>query len=326
MEQQSRKSHPWDGLISNYCRNPDSARPSAWCYVKHGPSPFEFCDVPDCLECGSKALNRTDYLGTESVTRNGKKCVHWEAKRQLLFQLNGPGPTNISSDRWILEENYCRNPTPWQSDSVWCYTSADENSTEWEYCDILDCDEEEGVPANQTCGSSSLRQTDYRGFSNSTASGKICQSWSSQTPHAHKYTPADRPQDGLDGNFCRNPTNESNALAWCFTNDEDVRWDHCSVPVCENTSTRNDCGTIEVQQKDYRGSINQTSTGIVCQDWSSQTPHPHNFVLVELGNETSHITAGLEENFCRNPDGSDKAWCHTVDPDVLWGYCDVPAC
>ena len=47
--------------------------------------------------------------------------------------------------------------------------------------------------------------------------------------------------------------------------------------------------------------------------WDSQEPHDHNF-------------SDLEENYCRNPDGSDGAWCYTTDPDVRWELCDVPSC
>jgi len=31
---------------------------------------------------------------------------------------------------------------------------------------------------------------------------------------------------------------------------------------------------------------------------------------------------GLEENYCRNPDGGDTIWCYTTSPDERWGYCD----
>ena len=34
--------------------------------------------------------------------------------------------------------------------------------------------------------------------------------------------------------------------------------------------------------------------------------------------------AGLEENFCRNPDGIFRAWCETAVRD--YDYCNVPIC
>ena len=80
------------------------------------------------------------------------------------------------------------------------------------------------------------------------------------------------------------------------------------------------CGTIAYKQKDYRGTVNTTKSGEPCQSWSSQSPHGHMFT------PESHSSDDLERNFCRNPDGSDMAWCYTSNPDILWGVCDVPAC
>jgi hypothetical protein len=32
--------------------------------------------------------------------------------------------------------------------------------------------------------------------------------------------------------------------------------------------------------------------------------------------------AGLESNYCRNPDGENSIWCYTTDPARRWEYCD----
>ena len=32
--------------------------------------------------------------------------------------------------------------------------------------------------------------------------------------------------------------------------------------------------------------------------------------------------SGLEENFCRNPDGEPTIWCLTTDPTEKWEFCD----
>ena len=34
----------------------------------------------------------------------------------------------------------------------------------------------------------------------------------------------------------------------------------------------------------------------------------------------------LSENFCRNPDEDESAWCYTMDPNQRWEYCDIPLC
>ncbi|XP_078581991.1 CUB and sushi domain-containing protein 1-like [Branchiostoma floridae x Branchiostoma japonicum] len=65
----------------------------------------------------------------------------------------------------------------------------------------------------------------------------------------------------------------------------------------------------------YIGTVNVTSTGKTCQRWDSQSPHSH-----------QHTAAGLDENYCRNPDGHSGVWCYTTDPSARWEDCDVPIC
>ena len=179
----------------------------------------------------------------------------------------------------------------------------DKNSTEWEYCLVDDCeDDSDPFQGNQTCGSFEFSQANYRGPTNITASGRVCQDWGSQTPHPHKFTAQDFPQAGLEGNHCRNPDGKSQA--WCFTNDKEQRFEFCNVPFCEKDSPLphvEECGTLAIRQKDYRGRTNVTESGIPCQRWDSQEPHPHSLLPQVMP------SAGLDENFCRNPDGSEKA-------------------
>lgn len=79
-------------------------------------------------------------------------------------------------------------------------------------------------------------QSDYRGKITTTTHGKICQTWSSQSPHKHGNTPEARPGAGLEdkvglfNNACRNPDGESRA--WCYTTDPRTRWDYCDIPRC----------------------------------------------------------------------------------------------
>ena len=70
------------------------------------------------------------------------------------------------------------------------------------------------------------KEDGYRGCQNKTKSGKICQAWSSQTPHNHKNTPSNKPDKGLgQHNYCRNPDGESGI--WCYTIDKKKRWEKC---------------------------------------------------------------------------------------------------
>uniref|UniRef100_A0A8B9CMH4 Kringle domain-containing protein n=1 Tax=Anser brachyrhynchus TaxID=132585 RepID=A0A8B9CMH4_9AVES len=37
--------------------------------------------------------------------------------------------------------------------------------------------------------------------------------------------------------------------------------------------------------------------------------------------------AGLEENYCRNPDDDvNGPWCYTADPAIRFDYCNIPEC
>ena len=69
---------------------------------------------------------------------------------------------------------------------------------------------------------------------------------------------------------------------------------------------------------DYRGFTSTTESGKTCQKWTSQTPHDHSRTPSKYPN------VGLgDHNYCRNPDGENRAWCYTTDPNERWDYCDV---
>ncbi|XP_074086671.1 prothrombin [Macrotis lagotis] len=71
----------------------------------------------------------------------------------------------------------------------------------------------------------------------------------------------------------------------------------------------------------YRGNISVTKSGIPCQLWRSRYPHKP-----EL-NSSTHPDADLQENFCRNPDGSSRGpWCYTTDPTLRREECSIPIC
>ncbi|XP_078612843.1 plasminogen-like [Branchiostoma floridae x Branchiostoma japonicum] len=152
----------------------------------------------------------------------------------------------------------------------------------------------------------------YRGTVAVTETGRTCQRWDSQTPHSHTRTPYFYPSSGLEENYCRNPDGDPVGV-WCYTTDPDQRWEYCDVPDCtDNCQDGN--GTF------YRGIVSVTATGRTCQRWDSQTPHQHTLTAV------NHPSSGLEQNYCRNPDGLSGVWCYTTDPGTRWEYCDVPSC
>ena len=73
--------------------------------------------------------------------------------------------------------------------------------------------------------------------------------------------------------------------------------------------------TLVANGQFYTGTVSHTKSGLPCQRWDSQTPHPHGY------NDLNK-----DENYCRNTDGSQGPWCYTQDPDTRWELCDVPRC
>ncbi|CAB9520530.1 Hepatocyte growth factor-like protein [Seminavis robusta] len=80
------------------------------------------------------------------------------------------------------------------------------------------------------------------------------------------------------------------------------------------------CGSQNQRQADYRGTINVTVGGVPCQRWDVQIPHFHSKT------PSNHPNSGLEENYCRNPDGESRTWCYTTDIGIRWSFCNVPYC
>ncbi|XP_065064814.1 uncharacterized protein LOC135691020 [Rhopilema esculentum] len=77
-----------------------------------------------------------------------------------------------------------------------------------------------------------------------------------------------------------------------------------------------------VDGRDFRGTVNKTVGGHTCQHWNVHKPHSHRQLTAK-----THPWEGLEENYCRNPDGEpDGPWCYTTSKSVRWDYCDVPTC
>eukprot|EP00854_Cymbomonas_tetramitiformis_P003126 gene3125-3962_t len=56
--------------------------------------------------------------------------------------------------------------------------------------------------------------SDYAGCQSFTRTGRTCQAWASQSPHAHAYGS----HTTVMSNYCRNPDGARDTI-WCFTTD-----------------------------------------------------------------------------------------------------------
>uniref|UniRef100_A0A8C2EJF0 Macrophage stimulating 1 n=1 Tax=Cyprinus carpio TaxID=7962 RepID=A0A8C2EJF0_CYPCA len=248
-----------------------------------------------------------DYRGKVSTTKSGRTCQQWWSKfphdhRYLLCspRLWTPSATNG------LELNYCRNP---DGDRIgpWCYTTDPE--PRYESCDIPQCKDEVCITCNGE---------DYRGQVDHTVSGKECQRWDQQYPHQHIYQPEKYPDKSLDDNYCRNP--DASPVPWCYTTDQTVERESCDIRKCPESPKRRfrsgyTTNCFRGRGEDYRGKVNETTSGIPCQRWDAQKPHEHPFF------PKTYECKGLEENYCRNPDGSEAPWCFTSLPEMRTALC-----
>ncbi|XP_048210357.1 plasminogen [Perognathus longimembris pacificus] len=245
--------------------------------------------------------NGKSYRGTMAKTKDGVACQKWSA--------TSPHRPNYTPEKFPaegLEENYCRNPDN-DGQGPWCYTT--DPDKRFDYCDIPECEEE--------CMHCSGEN--YEGKISKTASGRECQAWDSQSPHAHGYLPSKFPNKNLKMNYCRNPDGEPRP--WCFTTDPTKRWELCDIPRCATpppSGPTYQC--LKGRGENYRGKVAVTVSGHTCQRWSEQSPHEHNRT------PENFPCKGLDENYCRNPDGESSPWCYTTNKEVRWEHCAIPSC
>lgn len=76
----------------------------------------------------------------------------------------------------------------------------------------------------------------YQGKVNITKNGISCQKWEAQFPHTHDSPPDIFPELKNSENFCRNAGGEEKR-PWCFTTNPTIRWQHCDIPRCLNSTS-----------------------------------------------------------------------------------------
>ncbi|XP_062928862.1 hepatocyte growth factor [Mobula hypostoma] len=153
----------------------------------------------------------------------------------------------------------------------------------------------------------------YQGTKSVTESGQTCQYWNSTIPHDHRFLPSNKWNKKLQENYCRNPKGDEGG-PWCFTTDPTIRAESCAIPQCSEV----EC--MMCNGESYRGPMDHTVSGKECQRWDLQEPHRHRFSPERFPDK------GLDDNYCRNPNGLAKPWCYTLDPKTPWEYCAIKEC
>lgn len=168
----------------------------------------------DCLK------ENEPYMGTVRETEAEFECQSWsvDVPHQHKYHNNSMFPDGTA----LAASNFCRSPDG--DKQPWCYTTHPDER--WGYCNIPKCKE--------NCYSVA---SEYTGHTSVTKDGNTCQSWAQDTPHQHKYHdnnmfPDDTVADAA--NHCRSPDND--VTPWCYTSNENVRWQYCNIPRCSATT------------------------------------------------------------------------------------------
>ncbi|KAJ8302241.1 hypothetical protein KUTeg_021228, partial [Tegillarca granosa] len=309
-------------------------------------------EVPTCRT----TVRGTDYKGTINITQSGASCVRWELHTSYINE--------------STSSNYCRNFRYGQyiRDMPWCFTNVSNNIIE--NCNVkpLDRSQQQKCIAclyifvfidPEPCRNKT-EETAYKGFVNITETGKVCQRWDEQFPHQHKYANL-----GDQENYCRSDASP-NSRPWCYTTDNETRYEFCYVPACE-TCLKTIFG------KEYNGMISVTEMGKTCGRWDENIEPGEQYGHLRLqGNycrnpdksvggpwcyvgynktekeycnihqcvsgipcqhwnqQTPHkhhyAYRNFKDNYCRNLDNAEMPWCYTLDPSMRWEYCHIPSC
>ncbi|XP_019062044.1 tissue-type plasminogen activator isoform X11 [Fukomys damarensis] len=74
----------------------------------------------------------------------------------------------------------------------------------------------------------------------------------------------------------------------------------------------------------YRGTRSFTTSGASCLPWDSVILRGRGYTAWRFNSQALGLGT---HNYCRNPDGDAKPWCHVLkDHKPTWEYCDLPQC
>jgi hypothetical protein len=226
-----------------------------------------------------------------------------------------------------LEENFCHNPGNWWQGAV-CFTGevqVGNKVDEWDIWQYEGCD----VPV---CEFSLNASPSLSVIPTSLAINEV----SIPTPFPIEY-PKIPTTDfvAIDGSLAPHPTQTFKAYSY----------PPLHLPAYECNADPEICACPDFYQFKYRGPINSKKSGKACTRWDDEelnTWHKNS-----CGGEISLAfpNAGLEKNFCHNPDNDNFGpWCYTgvkvneyggywdgycySESSKFWDYdyCDLPVC
>lgn len=225
------------------------------------------------------------YRGTQSITVDGLECQKWSSNVPHEHSFITKASAGLDG---LGDHNYCRNPNKMYG--VWCYTTDPEKRLD--YCSVPTCHCEgntikpEGASSCTPCETGTVANWDHTKCD--------CEGNNIKRVGASSCTPCEK---GTVAN-------------WEKTK--------CEVEIKECYE-----GKTDPKGYLYRGFKTTTKSGLVCQNWTSQTPNKHtrtpqNYPNKGLGNH----------NYCRNPDGGQGGpWCYSSkSTKPRWEYCGIPKC
>nr|XP_055199692.1 hepatocyte growth factor-like protein isoform X3 [Nyctereutes procyonoides] len=290
--------------------------------------------------------NGVKYRGTVAITTGGLPCQHWSHRFPNDHKYT---PTLRNG----LEENFCRNPDR-DPGGPWCYTT--DPAVRFQSCGIKSCREAACVWCNGE---------DYRGAVDRTQSGRECQRWDLQHPHAHPFEPG-----SLTKIWTTTTAGILTAPSGPGATPLTRRWS-------ENSATSRAAGPRHSRAMSPRRSIASVGKARATGAWPTPPPRAcpasggthrsristvsrrrnmlancYNGVGERYRGSVSRTRKGvpcqhwsaemphkpqftaisapdahLEENFCRNPDrDSHGPWCYTTDPGTPFDYCALRRC
>ncbi|CAH1246529.1 LPA [Branchiostoma lanceolatum] len=348
------EKYPDADLTNNYCRNPnsdDDIRP--WCYTTSAKERWNYCAIPKCLSIDAsvpdvKAASCAEAKSLHLVNQDGEYTIY---------------PFSTCKD--VSIRVYCHNMASGKPKEFLSLPSGPESNYAMIFAERLTdvyggrCDGPLQDPYSTRAGTTTFSKVrikfensrikvirdDYTfartiGYNNvSYAEAGDCYSWKQGcakgtfqvnltgtelqlAPDVHWVMEERHPEYiAINDMFISEDRKIASARCggWCghcWPEDKNLFLSH---PQCER-QTGNEETCQEGKGGSYRGKKRTTKSGRQCQRWDSQSPHEHSRT------PETYPTAGLERNYCRNPDDSDAVWCYTADPEKRWEYCDVTKC